>query len=92
MKMSPKAGNGLTEILNRIQNEKLSSQEALNVLEHCASHPALMEEIWVALRAKATLEVAHYNLLLEVYVDKEMHFEPVKVLEEMLTANIEPNR
>lgn len=85
----------MKEIRYRIQKDNLSSREAFDVLKCCGRvatlHPALMEEIWTELKNKAQLDIGHYNLLLKVYIDKEMHFEPVKVLEEMLMADLEPN-
>lgn len=55
-------------------------------------HTDLLDEIWAALKSKVSPDIALYNDLLKVYIDKMIDFEPAKLLQEILDASIEPNR
>lgn len=97
VKSSPVIRNAdLKSMLTSIQVQKLTSLDSLNILRICGRegtlHTELIDDIWAVLKKKVTLDVSHYNALLHAYTTKEMDFDPVNVLEEMLNANIEPNR
>lgn len=97
VKSSPVNRNAdLKSILANIQTQKVTSMDSLNILRCCGRegtlHTELIDDIWAVLKKKVTLDVSHYNALLHVYNTKEIDFDPVNVLEEMLNANIEPNR
>lgn len=86
----------LKDILIRIREQEISSLDATNILKSCGRegtlHAELVDEIWAVLKNKVSLDITHFNALLKVHIDKEKNFEPVKLLEEMLNAGIEPNR
>lgn len=75
----------------------MSSQKAINILERCASdgaiHPELISDIWLALRKKnVTLKIKHFNALLKAYMGLEEKFDPQLVLEDIMNANLKPDR
>lgn len=80
----------------RIQQQKVSSEDAYKILKICGRegtlYTELIDEIWTVLKNKVTLDVTHYNVLLKIYVEQEKDIDPVKILEEMVKAGIEPNR
>lgn len=55
-------------------------------------HTEVLNEIWAALKNKVSPDIALYNVLLKVYIDKKIDFEPEKLLQEISDASIKPNR
>lgn len=74
----------------------MSSPEACVILKSCdregISHINLIDEIWTALKNQVSLDITHYNALLNIYINHEMDFDPAKLLEEMKNADIARNR